>query len=173
MKLFGHRHTIRLQKYNYSDRGWYFITICTQNRECIFGEIIVGVGRDRPFYINLNRYGKIIKNLWKSLPKHHAVVLDEFQIMPNHIHFILHIIKGASRRAPTSLGFIVGIFKTECTSIIDKIQNTIGKKIFQRNYYEHIIRDEFELNRIRHYIRDNPKNWDKDKNNLKSKGGEI
>jgi len=122
----------------------------------------------------LNQYGKIIRNVWKSLPKHHPVELDEFQIMPNHVHFIIVMVgrdrpnnMGASRRAPTTttLGFIVGMFKTECTVQINKLRNTPGQKIFQRNYYEHIIRDEIELNKIRTYIKNNPPFWQKDVNN--------
>jgi REP element-mobilizing transposase RayT len=173
------RKQIRLKKYDYSQSGYYYVTICTQNRECLFGNITnhpVGVGRDRPQTFGrdrpimvLNQYGKIIKNVWESLPHHHPVILDEFQIMPNHIHFILRIVLGASRtnnvlgasrRAPTiqtmrTLGFIVGIFKTECTAQINRLRNTPGQKLFQRNYYEHIIRNEIELNRIRKYIKNN------------------
>ncbi len=174
------RQSIRLKKYDYSKSGLYFITICTQNRKCLFGNI-VGVGRDRPILMILNQYGKIIENVWESLPDHHPVELDAFQIMPNHVHFILHIVSGArpmitgasrindmgaSRRAPTgTLGFIVGMFKTECTKQINKLQNTPGRKIFQRNYYEHIIRNEIELSKIRQYIKNNPLFWKKDINN--------
>ncbi|MBI5123225.1 transposase [Candidatus Roizmanbacteria bacterium] len=192
----NNRQSIRLKNYDYSKSGLYFITICTQNRKCLFGNIVVvGVGRDRPVSIGrdrppligppnlmiLNQYGKIIKNVWESLPDHHPVELDAFQIMPNHVHFILHIVSGArpiitgasqqnnmgaSRRAPTgTLGFIVGMFKTECTGQINKLRNTPGQKIFQRNYYEHIIRTENELNNIRQYIKNNPFFWQKDINN--------
>ena len=162
-----HRKSIRLKNYDYSQSGLYFVTICTQNRECIFGNIInnnVGVGRDRPISMILNQYGKIIENVWESLPNHHSVELDVFQIMPNHVHFILHIVLGASRRAPTTLGFIVGMFKTECTKQINKLQNTPGQKIFQRNYYEHIIQNENELIKIRQYIKTNPLFWNQDIN---------
>jgi len=162
-----HRKSIRLKNYDYSQSGLYFVTICTQNRECIFGNIInnnVGVGRDRPISMILNQYGKIIENVWESLPDHHSIELDVFQIMPNHVHFILHIVLGASRRAPTTLGFIVGMFKTECTKQINKLRNTPGQKIFQRNYYEHIIQNENELIKIRQYIKTNPLFWNQDIN---------
>jgi REP element-mobilizing transposase RayT len=163
------RKQIRLINYDYSQSGLYFVTICTQNRENVFGKI-VGARRDSPKIIEydrpvpnkqpvlmvLNQYGKIVDNIWKSLPNHHMVGLDVFQIMPNHIHFILHIIQGASRRAPTTLGFIIGMFKTECTKQINKLRNTPGQKIFQRNYYEHIIHNENELTKIRQYIKNNP-----------------
>lgn len=166
MKLFGHRHSIRLKKYDYSNQGLYFVTICTQNRKYLFWNFVVGATRGSPF-------NKIVNYTWKSLPDHHPVILDEFVIMPNHIHFIIYIMdKGGSRPAPT-LGTIIGLFKSECTKKIRQLINNSQFIIWQRNYHEHIIRKEFELNRIRQYIRDNPKNWDEDENNLKSKGGEI
>lgn len=141
------RQSIRLKNYDYSKSGLYFVTICTENRECLFGDV-VGVGRDRPVSMILNQ--------------------------PNHVHFILHIVlgasqpgdTGASRRAPTTLGFIVGMFKTECTKQINKLRNMPGQKIFQRNYYEHIIRTENDLNKIREYIYNNPSMWERDRNNL-------
>ena len=175
MNINKHEHnrlSIRLKNYDYSKSGLYFVTICTENRECLLGDIVVGVGRDRPVLMILNQYGKIIENVWGSLPDHHPVELDAFQIMPNHVHFILHIVSGArpmitgaSRRAPTgTLGFVVGMFKTECTKQINKLQNTPGQKIFQRNYYEHIIRTENDLNKIREYIINNPLMWKNDIN---------
>lgn len=176
------RKQIRLSGYDYSQNGCYFVTICTQNRDCLFGDI-VGVGRDRPA-IMLNEYGKIVENVWYSLPDHHPVELYIFQIMPNHIHFVLVIdntggqtgasrndtgeSSGASRRAPTrkpTLGFIVGMFKTECTKQINQFRKTPGGIVFQRNYYEHIIRNENELYKIREYIELNPEMWERDRNN--------
>jgi len=175
-----HRKQIRLKNYDYSQSGLYFVTICTENRKRLFGDI-VGVGRDRPPLIGrdrsmpdeprvsmiLNQYGTIVKNVWKSLPDHHSVELDAFQIMSNHVHFILHIVLGASRRAPTTLGTIVGLFKSECTKQINNVGATRGSPdsktrgspkihIWQRNYYEHIIRNENELIIIREYIKLNP-----------------
>lgn len=190
--MINKRKQIRLKNYDYSQSGLYFITICTQNRENVFGNI-VGVGRDRPVpdgppdSMILNQYGTIVENVWESLPDHHPVELDAFQIMPNHVHFIIVMVgrdrpidmgasqpgdtgasrqndMGASRRAPTTLGFIVGMFKTECTAQINKLRNTPGQKIFQRNYYERIIRNEIELNKIRQYIKNNPLFWNQDIN---------
>lgn len=93
------RKQIRLKRYDYSEAGYYFVTICTQNREFLFGSI-VGVGRDRPDNAKpemiLNEMGKIVKSVWQSLPKHHPVELDQFQIMPNHVHMII-VITGASQ----------------------------------------------------------------------------
>jgi len=126
-----HRKSIRLKNYDYSQSGLYFVTICTQNRECIFGNIInnnVGVGRDRPISMILNQYGKIIENVWESLPDHHSIELDVFQIMPNHVHFILHIVLGASRRAPTTLGFIVGMLKRNVQNKLINYEIRLVKK---------------------------------------------
>lgn len=178
---FPNRHSIRLPNYDYSKSGLYFVTICTENRENVFGDIVgarrdspTTIGRDRPVLMILNQYGKIVENVWESLPDHHSVELDTFQIMPNQVHFILHIVSngsqindsGASRRAPTTLGFIVGMFKTECTKQINKLRNMPGQKIFQRNYYEHIIRSENDLNKIREYIKINPQIWDRNRNTI-------
>lgn len=193
------RQSIRLPGYDYSNHGWYYVTICTQNRKCIFGDI-VGVGRDRPVQqIMLNDIGKTVENIWQSLPDHHSVELDTFQIMPNHVHFIIHIVTrgsrpntGGSRPAPTTtttttaittavgatrgspvtrgsptLGTIIGLFKSECTKQIRCSMKNPQIKLWQRNYYEHIIRTESDLNKIRTYIKNNPKTWDRDRNNPK------
>ena len=208
-----HRRTIRLNGFDYSNNGYYFVTICTKNRKNIFGEI-VGARRDSPFNkneilkIKLNKNGKIVNDIWKTLPDHNNVILDEFCIMPNHVHFVLGINnnqlkqndlikindgvlgngaldnkcgvignengamginnKGESRLAPTTtqLGLVIGMFKTECTKQINKLNKTPGIQLFQRNYYEHIIRNEKEYLRIKEYIRLNPEMWWRDRNNL-------
>jgi len=168
------RQSIRLKNYDYSQSGLYFVTICTQNRECLFGNIINGK-------MKLNAAGKIIESVFKSLPKRFPIVLDEFQMMPNHVHMILviqpHTTYGSNNgrddRAPT-LGKIIAYFKYESTK---QINNIVGAgiippdtihKIFQRNYYEHIIRNENDLNKIRKYIIKNPNMWDRDRNNPKN-----
>lgn len=153
------RKQIRLKKYDYSNSGWYFVTICTHNREYLFGKIIVGATRGSPL-------NKIVEKIWKTLPDHHPVDLDEFIVMPNHIHFVIHIVhKGGSRPAPT-LGTVIGLFKSECTKQIRKFINDSQFSVWQRSYYEHIIRTEYDLNRIRQYIKGNPLNWESDRNNL-------
>jgi len=170
---FHHRKTIRLKGYDYSQSGFYYVTVCTQNRECLLGEII-----DRKMV--LNEIGEIVDDILNSLPnRYKQIKLDIYQIMPNHVHGIIIINNrdnGRDNRAPT-LGKIIAYFKqinqylvgagvippSEVTSSESIIPN--NKKIFQRNYYEHIIRNENELNAIRQYIIDNPKNWEKDENN--------
>ena len=187
MKLFGHRNSIRLQKYDYSDVDWYFVTICVQNRQCLFGEII-----DKKMI--LNNSGIMIKQLWNEMPKRFNIIeLNIFQIMPNHVHGIIQIVgagfmpalksklppqnlkyinyqRATTRVAPT-VGDFIGAFKSLTThEYIVGVKNNgwslFNKRLWQRNYYEHIIRNEQELNRIRKYIRDNPGNWKTDRNNL-------
>lgn len=157
------RHPIRYPGYDYSSSGWYFVTICTYKREHLFGEI-VRARRDAPQYMESNAAAVVVGDVWRSLPDHHPVILDAFQIMPNHIHFIIQIIQiqGRSRPTPT-LGWIIGIFKSECAKQIHKLSNVI---VWQRNYYERIIRNEKELNNTRRYIIENPANWDTDTENI-------
>lgn len=184
MKKFGDRQTIRLKKYDYSDSGWYFVTICTQNRECLFGNIIDNK-------MNVNNIGNMIENIWSKIPKRFNMVeLDMFQIMPNHLHGIIVIvgagfmpalnyvepIRATTRVAPT-IGDIIGAFKSITTHecILGVKHNKwlpFNNRLWQRNYYEHIVRNEYSLNKIRQYIHDNPKNWQEDRNNLKPKGGD-
>jgi len=188
---FHHRKTIRLKGYDYSQSGFYYVTVYTQNRECLLGEII-----DRKMV--LNEIGEIVDKWWLEIPKRfNGIKLDKYQLMPNHIHGIIIINNrdngrenrdnGRENRAPT-LGKIIAYFKYQSTKQINQYLVGAGiippsgiipssgvtssesiipnnKKIFQRNYYEHIIRNENELNAIRQYIIDNPKNWAKDENN--------
>jgi REP element-mobilizing transposase RayT len=183
------RKQIRLKNFDYSDAGWYFVTICTQNRECLFGNIINN-------QMNLNKLGKIVNQFWTRIQKHfYNVELDDYQIMPNHIHGIIVIRNfsvGAGFPRPVNklrptLGQIIGYYKYQTTKHINILINGSGnpivigsedptptqkhkfKQIFQRSFYEHIIRNEYDLNRIRGYIKDNPKNWETDRNNLASR----
>ncbi len=167
------RRSIRLKGYDYSQPGAYFVTICTQNREPVLGEIVEGE-------MILNEYGQVVARCWMWLAKQYPhVELDEWVVMPNHAHCIVILSgrggsrkggsssrKGGSRTAPTKpLGRLVGAFKTVSTKRINQIRNTPGAPVWQRNYYEHIIRDEDELNLIRQYILDNPVQWEMDENN--------
>ncbi len=175
-----HRRSIRLKNYDYSQPGAYFITICTENRECLFGNVVDGK-------MVLNDVGQIAQKCWLEIPNHFPnVVLDEFVIMPNHIHGIIILtndnknpIVGANNHSPLqsqntsqfrspskSIGSIVRGFKI---GVIKLIRQNVGAKnilplqIWQRNYYEHIIRNEQNLNKIREYIINNPLKWEVDK----------
>jgi putative transposase len=126
-----------------------------------------------------NDFGKIIINSWKWLGSQYPYIeLDTFILMPNHLHGIIFINKelcrGDSRIAPTksnkpkTLGRIIGAFKTVSTKKINQFRNSPGQTIWQRNYYEHIIRNNRSLNRIRCYIINNPIKWEFDKENPKN-----
>ena len=189
------RRSIRLKGYDYAQSGAYFVTICTQNRECLFGNI-----EDNDMV--LNNAGEMVYKTWNHLmitcP---GVAIDEFIVMPNHIHGIICIAgvpvvgaplvgalsltlpkddidgdhpandRAGTRPAPTSsLGDIVGMFKSIPTHeyvLNVKAENwhTFPGRLWQRNYYERIIRNETELNDIRQYIINNPSQWNNDENN--------
>jgi REP element-mobilizing transposase RayT len=164
-----HRKSIRLSGYDYSQPGAYFVTICTQNRECLFGEIENGK-------MQIGEYGKIIKFTWNDLPNHVGnIVLDEFIVMPNHFHGIIILVGAGSEPAPTdsikhhALPEIIRQLKTFSARRINQNRKTPGISIWQRNFYDHIGHDKKELYRIRQYIRDNPVNWDSDEENPISK----
>lgn len=169
---FPYRQSIRLKGFDYTNRGYYFVTICTHGRENLFGTIRnVGARPDAPD-MQLNEFGRIVENNVKLMPKW-KIFIDKYQIMPNHIHLIMVIsgasgqnnISGASGRAPTklTLGWYVGALKTLSTRQINRISGPLKRKIFQRNYYERIIRNEKELWQARNYIESNVANWKKDK----------
>jgi putative transposase len=165
----GNRRSIRLHGYDYSTPGAYFITIVTHRRRHLFGHIVNGEMR-------LNEWGRIARAEWLKTPAiRPEIELDEYQIMPNHMHAIIHIVEqdngfvGAIRRvAPTttlpagSIGAIIGQYKSITSKRINRTRRTPGAPIWQRNYHDHIIRDERELARIRKYIRNNPLRWDMD-----------
>jgi len=163
-----HRRSIRLRGYDYTAPGAYFITIDTHGGLCIFGEIACGVMR-------LNDFGKIANAEWLKTPSlRPGIALDEFQIMPNHMHGIIvinddkqpdHIpaIEQFSKPVIGSIPTIVRAYKSAVTYHINRIRNAPGAELWHSNYYEHIIRDIYELSRIRKYIRNNPLQWDIDK----------
>lgn len=161
------RKSIRLKEYDYSSAGWYFVTICAQKRECVFGHVSKGD-------VILNRIGQIVMECWKWLPQQYQYVnLDEWVIMPNHLHGIIIINNdrgmGGSRTAPTTkikpLGALIGAFKTVSTKRIRQEYDCSEASFWQRNYYEHVIRNDADLLRIREYIINNPVNWETDEEN--------
>lgn len=158
------------------------MTICARNRECIFTEFNLDVGagfapapvsvpKSHPIF-QLTEVGKIIEKNWRDIArKNNHVTVDDFVIMPNHIHGILIVDRknGAPARGAPTLGQIIGSFKSKC--VLDYMKYCLEEddeeiwKIWQRNYYEHIVRDEKELNQIRHYILENPVKWFEDEDN--------
>jgi putative transposase len=177
-----HRRSIRLKGYDYSRTGHYFLTICARNRECIFAEFYSGIGaglapapisvpNSFPIF-QLTKVGKIIEKNWRDIAiKNNYITVDDFVIMPNHIHGILIADRknGAPARGAPTLGKIIGSFKSKC--VVEYMKYCLEKndeeiwKIWQRNYYDHIIRDEKELNQVRQYILENPVKWLEDEEN--------
>ena len=175
-----HRKSIRLQGYDYSQAGAYFVTIVTYQRDCLFGKIENQI-------MMLNDFGKIADECWRAIPEHFPFVeLGSHVIMPNHAHGVIvindvndDIGRGAIYRAPTveqfgkptigSLSTIVRTYKAAVTRQIGREHNATG--IWQRNYYERIIRNADEANRIHLYIEANPVQWDKDDENPSNNRG--
>lgn len=175
-----HRRSIRLQQYDYTQSAFYFITICTHNRFCLFGAIENDAMR-------LSKQGAIAVDCWSAIPDHFSCIeLDEFIVMPNHVHGILRVAdndgggtarRGTACRAPTtaatatpieqfgvpvsgSIPTVIRSFKSAVTKgINDRFQSSARCVVWQRNYWEHLIRDEGELQRIREYICNNPVHW--------------
>ncbi len=197
-----HRRSIRLKGYDYSQAGAYFVTICVHHRECLFGEIVDGEMR-------LNEPGQIVAACWQDITRHFGnVALDEFAVMPNHLHGIIviggalstvgakhspqprwlrteadNVIGNASANAnygmlrpykntlpprgtqSDSLAAMVQNFKSVTARRVNVLRNTQGAPVWQRNYYEHIIRGDKELDNIRAYIGGNAACWAEDENN--------
>jgi REP element-mobilizing transposase RayT len=199
-----HRRSLRLRGYDYAQAGAYFVTVCTQNRACLFGEAVKG--RMAP-----NDAGKMIDAWWDRLPgKFPTIAIDAFVVMPNHVHGIIVITHpvgatpcgrpdfdltpcgrpdvdgetghprggaptmggddGHLRGGVSTVGDVVGWFKTMTTNAYIRGVKQSGwapfdKRLWQRNYYEHIIRSEDSLRRIREYIATNPVRWAEDAEN--------
>ena len=189
-----HRRSIRLQGYDYAQKGMYFITLCVQERECIFGTIF----ENRMF---LNEIGQIVADEWvNTMNIRDNVIIHDFIVMPNHIHGIVEITYNKNDEcligefvSPTkSIGAIVRGFKISTTKRIKNFITPVGANgnspngnspngnspngnyplqewiinhlphIWQRNYYEHIIRDYNDHERIANYINANPSHWEED-----------
>jgi putative transposase len=174
------RKNIRLRGYDYSQYGWYFITICVYNRYPVLGDV-------RNATVILSAIGKQADRFWQELPQHFGnVKLDQYIIMPNHVHGVILItdeIKNVGVQnfeplqhkfqhiIPRSIGSAVRTYKAAVTSWCKN--NRFANFKWQRNYYEHIARSEEELSRIREYIRYNPVNWALDRENPLSKNFNI
>jgi putative transposase len=187
------RKSPRWANWDYSTEGYYFVTAVTKDRLKLFGNIVldefiemrniadVGTGlRPVPtFYpMILNEYGKIVLECWNDLPNHYSdCALDEFVIMPNHIHGIINII----RKGKNSLSDIIGSLKSFSSRRINKLKIVLPESndgnlyevgtglrpvptggIWQPRFHDRIIRDEMELYNVRNYIQNNPRNWLKD-----------
>jgi len=161
-----HRRSIRLPRHDYTSAGAYFVTLVTVDRDCLF---------DDP------RHRAIAERCWLALPRHFLhTALDAWIVMPNHLHgiVVLQDPPEAAHRGPTldrtrprpglqpgSLGTVVGTFKSVTARRINRLRRTPSFPVWQRNYYERIVRDERELQHIRAYITANPTRWNLDREN--------
>ena len=153
------RKNTRLTGFDYSTPGGYFVTICTASLRCLFGEVVDG-------QMKLNGWGALVQESWEEIPFHYPEVrLDAFQVMPNHLHGTLFLEENADMSRRHSLGVIVGSIKAAASR---RIRAHIAKPAFpiwQTSYYEHIIRNDDSLLRIREYILNNPLKWELDRYN--------
>ena len=153
------RRTIRIAHYDYATPGYYFITICAHLKKCHFGDIRHG-------NLVATQLGEIVSDTWISLPQlHPSIGLDEWVLMPNHLHGILFIQETGSKEATIPLGQIICTYKSRVTTNTRRTLNFPDIKIWQRNYWERVIRNESELSDIREYIQNNPAKWELDKLN--------
>ena len=183
-----YRRSIRLPEYDYGQAGAYFVTIVTKDRASLFGEVVNG-----KMWLNVG--GRIIQAVWDELPDHYpGVECDAFVVMPNHIHGVMVLVDGGGvelndvgaglkpaltefrptttpraglKPAPTQHGLseIIRAFKTFSARRINDMRHIPGVSVWQRNYYEHIVRNENELSCIREYIANNPLQWEMDREN--------
>ena len=160
-----HRRSIRLKNYDYARPGMYFVTICAQNRDLLFGDIVNDV-------MQLNPAGQTVQAIWEALPERFPDIgMDEFVVMPNHFHAILVIEErrpagedGTATRNVSTLGDMIGAFKSITTheyiqGVKHKGWPPFDRRLWQRNYWEHVIRNEAVLDKIRQYVRTNPASW--------------
>ncbi len=174
------RKHLRLRGYDYSQAGYYFVTLCTKSREEWFGKIETGT-------MHLNEFGKIAGDFWFEIPSHFKEVsIDQFSVMPNHLHGILIIeeemvgnaymrsyqgnafMQSLQDRTKMLLPKIVQQYKASATRKINFLQNGFHFG-WQKSYYDHVIRSEKSLEKIREYIQNNPLKWDLDRENPSSK----
>lgn len=177
-----HRRSIRLKGCDYAQPGAYFVTICTKHRECVLGNVAGG-------RIALTRIGEIVRRCWCELPRRFPHLdLDAFVIMPNHLRGIVVLtgrgeasavvphaamcpeaeaspLRRACGTRPDSLASAIQAFKASSTRRVNRVDGTPGASLWQRNYYEHIVRSEKSLDAIRRYVEANPANWSSDPDN--------
>jgi REP element-mobilizing transposase RayT len=161
------RRSLRAKWLDYSS-GQYFVTICTYDRACLLGHVVSGA-------VSLGDAGRIVNQHWRETPEIRPyVTLDAFVIMPNHLHGIIIVsphetgvgisttTTGPRGTRPGSLGAVIQQFKGVTTRRINMLRGVSGTPVWQRNYYEHVIRDADDLARIRAYIAANPSRWEAD-----------
>ena len=176
-----HRRSVRLRQFDYTKAGAYFVTVCTYNYELLFGEIPCDA-------IRLNEFGEIVAEEWlRTVTVRENIELDSFVVMPNHLHglvVITGVCRGVLQYAPTAnqtllrspsqtIGAMVRGFKSSVTKRINILRGTPGMPVWQRNYYERVIRNEKELSQVREYIMNNPLQWAMDEENPETESSSL
>ena len=158
------RRSMRLSNYDYTQSGVYFVTICTYQFASLFGRIVDG-------NVQLNGLGRLVEEEWqRTAVVRPSVDLDQFVVMPNHLHGLLCISDSKVERIPkssttmraNSLGSIIAQYKSNVTKRNRSLASSRSWPISKRNYYDHIVRNERSLERIRTYILENPSRWSED-----------
>jgi putative transposase len=153
-------NSLRLKTYDYSTNGAYFVTICVDNKAPILGGIQDGISKN-------NKAGLVVERWWKDLPtKYSNVEIDSYVVMPDHFHGIIiidgvgaiHESPNVNRRRMT-IGMVIGYFKMNSAKEINILNNTKGEPVWQRSYFDHVIRNDKDLNEVREYITTNPLRW--------------
>ncbi len=144
--------SLRLNGYDYAQAGYYYVTTCTHERQCFFGDVVENTAR-------LNDIGQTVQSVWNDLPRRFpGIALDEYIIMPNHVHGII-ILSGESEtdKPAPKLGCVIQAFKAVSTRLIRMFY--VAEFVWQDDFYDHIIRGPRDLDRIRQYVVDNPVRW--------------
>ena len=157
------RTSNRLRGWNYANTAAYFVTLVVRERTCLFGEVVNGE-------MILNPFGSVVDESWRWLREQYDhIELDAYVVMPNHLHGIIVITDNQSGQSVSQgkpLGRLIGAFKTVSTKQINELRSTPGESIWQRGFYDRVIRNEAELESVREYISGNPAKWDEDPENV-------
>ena len=150
---FHRRKHPRITGFDYSRSGMYFVTVCTDRRLCLFGD----VSEDA---VHLSEIGRVGQACWGEIPGHYpGVATDAFVVMPNHVHGILDFTRGPAGARSVALGTVVGSFKAAVSSRANELRGTPGASLWQRGFHDHVIRGEDDLAARRQYIAENPLKW--------------
>jgi putative transposase len=141
------RKAPRLSRFDYDAPGAYFVTICVAGKECVLGSVQGG-------RVLLNTLGAVVARGLADVPTRRAAHVDSSFVMPNHVHAVIWL-----RGNGTSLGQVVGAFKAASAREINRLRGVAGIPFWQRGYFDHVVRDDNDLERVREYIATNPIRW--------------
>jgi putative transposase len=160
------RKNTRLRNYDYSTPGMYFVTLCTTDRKATFGNVIEGM-------MQPSKLGTLAAGCWQAIPQHATgVALDCYVVMPNHIHGLLYLAPDTAQmqRAGAGLSAVISLYKAAVSREANVRGYSFTKPLWQRGFYDHVVRDDSDLYRIRDYIMTNPMRWELDRENPRRVG---